>query len=150
VSGSHAFGAAAVTMGTTAIQNTPTLRGCNQDPAHPVTACDRVRASWLLDTNPNYLGNFPCASAGALTSYNSYVVNSIVTARDLETRTVSRVAEGLSTSWGVIANGTIYGIKDGSDIYQDFEARKDAMTVTERKSFIIINAEVVSEGATFY
>jgi hypothetical protein len=41
------YGAAAVSMGSTAIQNTPTLRAYNEG-GHPVNICASIRASWLL------------------------------------------------------------------------------------------------------
>jgi hypothetical protein len=139
-----------VSMGATAIQNTPVLRGCNEDPAHPVTQCDNVRQSWTLANDPDNPGTFPCAAAAQPLTYNGYIVNSIVTRRrsEIEVRGPAEVSGG--TGWGIVENGTIYGIKDGSETWKEFEARKDAMTTKERRSFIIMNSEVRSEGAKIY
>ena len=55
-------GAAAVSMGATLIQNTPTLRAYSEG-GSLVAICGQIRASWTLANDLNNSGTFPCGSA---------------------------------------------------------------------------------------
>jgi hypothetical protein len=138
------YGAAAVSMGSTAIQNTPTLRGCNEGSQQTVSPCAQIRQSETLGNDPENPGTFPCLSAGAPQSYNGFVVQSIVTSKREEQAVPSSSGLG-SHGVGIVVNGTIYGIRHESKAGAMYAQKKDQMTKKERSAFILMHSEVESK-----
>ncbi|KAJ4364645.1 hypothetical protein N0V83_009241 [Neocucurbitaria cava] len=139
------YGAAAVSTGSTPIQNTPTLRAYNEG-GTPVAICGQIRASWTLANDPNNPGTFPCAVGPAPSTYNGFKVESVVTGGGSRKRGESLGSVVEPNGYGVLENGTIYAVKQNSQLGQLYKEMEGKMTTKERRSFIINHAEN-KEGA---
>jgi hypothetical protein len=132
-------------MGSTAIQNTPTLRAYNEG-GYPVNICASIRASWLLLDDPSNPGTFPCAAGAVPSVFNGYMVESIAsTKRDGLNHTNDKVAIYMApNAWGTLENGTIYAPQHDSQVGKLYDYLKITITTKEIRSFIITYAENVN------
>jgi hypothetical protein len=141
------FGAAAVNLGSTAAENTPTLRAYNQG-GDPVSICGLIRASWPLEADAENPGTFPCGAAAAPNSFNGYIVVSIVTSKEDE-HLGARTGEAIEpNAIGVLENGTIYAIRRDSELGSLYKELAPKMTVNEKRSFIIMYTEIEKRKGT--
>ena len=133
------FSASAVSLGPTEIFNIPII-GAYEQGYSSVSTCSQVRASWRYVSNPDR--TFPCDAAGAPNTFHGYkVVSVLFTKRDGElSETTGKFVE--SNAFGVLENGTIYAIRQDSELGGLCKRLMAKMTAKERGFFIIICTEV--------